>query len=428
MEGIHPILVPVEPLNMTDIIESTKLKEKSYLSVLESLRKIGIFPCKRVTNEESGMISLEPTNCKLQLLFYCIAYSILSSASTLSMILIQHVVGSNLNILDFLIEFYKVGVGLHHSKFDLNLQGFFILFAGIIHLIILISLVAAKQDLCNVFNYLKCNIVDNLIMTKFVKKHCDWHLIKMGFCFVSFICFLTGFAMNNINHFNFNIWTISPILICWSFFNGWFLAPVMAFHIYFLEISLMLVPWSWSLKDRLNESPSNYHLLEEAKKVLTSLEMISKTISKIIFWLFTLVLVATIICTYIMVAFFLTQEEFTLPVILNMLGYGGVVSLYFKFAYGYCVFTQDIKEIIHSIKRAILDLDINSDDILTLNGKPVRAKHWQKRIASGFEEFQGFHGNNYFVLGKPLLSSITANFITYLTILVQFKVSELSVK
>ena len=67
MEGIHPILVPVEPLNMTDIIESTKLKEKSYLSVLESLRKIGIFPCKRVTNEESGMISLEPTNCKLQL-------------------------------------------------------------------------------------------------------------------------------------------------------------------------------------------------------------------------------------------------------------------------------------------------------------------------------------------------------------------------
>ena len=98
------------------------------------------------------------------------------------------------------------------------------------------------------------------------------------------------------------------------------------------------------------------------------------------------------------------------------------------FAYGYCVFTQDIKDDIHGIKRAIVDLDINPDDLLTSNGKTVRAKHLQKRIASGLDEFQGFHGNNYFVLGKPLLTSITANFITYLIILVQFKVSELSVK
>ena len=85
-----------------------------------------------------------------------------------------------------------------------------------------------------------------------------------------------------------------------------------------------------------------------------------------------------------------------------------------------------IKDDIHGIKTAILDLHINPDDILTLNGKTFRVKHWQKRIASGLGEFQGFHGNNYFVLEKPLLTSITANFITYLIILVQFKVSELS--
>ena len=80
-----------------------------------------------------------------------------------------------------------------------------------------------------------------------------------------------------------------------------------------------------------------------------------------------------------------------------------------------------IKDDIHGIKTAILDLHINPDDILTLNGKTFRVKHWQKRIASGLGEFQGFHGNNYFVLKKPLLTSITANFITYLIILVQFK-------
>ena len=129
-----------------------------------------------------------------------------------------------------------------------------------------------------------------------------------------------------------------------------------------------------------------------------------------------------------MVTFFLNQEEFTAPVILTILGWGATVSLFLWFAYGYCVFTQDIKGDIHGIKVAILDLDIHPDDLWTSNGKTLRIKHWQKRIASGLAEFQGFHGNNYFVLGKPLLTSITANFITYLIILVQFKVSELSAK
>ena len=261
-----------------------------------------------------------------------------------------------------------------------------------------------------------------------MKKSCDWHLIKMGFCVFLFINFLIGFAMKNIDHFNLSILTFLPHLTCWFLQNVWFLAPVLSFHIYFLEISVMLLPWTWSLKEKLKESPSNYAHLDEAEKTLSSLEMISKAISKIIFWLFTLILVATIICTYLMVAFFLNQQDFTVSVFLTILGYGGMVSLYVRFAYGYCVFTQDIKDDIHGIKVAILDLDIHPDDLWTSNGKTLRVKHWQKRIASGLAEFQGFHGNNYFVLGKPLLTSITANFITYLIILVQFKVSESSVK
>ena len=132
-----------------------------------------------------------------------------------------------------------------------------------------------------------------------MKKSCDWHLIKMGFCVFLFINFLIRFIMKNINHFNLNILTVLPLLTCWFFQNVWFLAPILSFHIYFLEISVMLLPWSWSLKEKLKALPSNYNLLEEAKNILSGLEMISKAISKIIFWLFTLILVATIICTYL---------------------------------------------------------------------------------------------------------------------------------
>ena len=315
---IRPILVPFKPLNMVDLTESLKLKDQTYLPFLELLRKIGIFPCKRVRNEESGEITLVPTNGKLQLLLYCIVSSILSAAAVLTLILIQSSSGTNLNYLDFVIEYWKAGAGLQHSKFDLNIQGFFFLFLSIIHIVIQISLAAAKQDLCEVFNYLKLHGLRDNPMTNCVKKSCDWHLIKMGFCVFSFIIYLIGFAMKNSNHFNLNILTFLPHLTCWFIQSVWFLAPILSFHIYFLEISVMLLPWTWSLKEKLKESPSNYAHLDEAEKTLSSLEMISKAISKIIFWLFTWILEAIIICTYLMVTFFLNQEEFTAHILFEL--------------------------------------------------------------------------------------------------------------
>ena len=65
---------------MVDLTESTEHKDQTYLPFLELLQKIGVFPCKRVTNEaneEGGKITLVPTNGKLQLLLYCIASFIL---------------------------------------------------------------------------------------------------------------------------------------------------------------------------------------------------------------------------------------------------------------------------------------------------------------------------------------------------------------
>ena len=45
-------------------------------------------------------------------------------------------------------------------------------------------------------------------------------------------------------------------------------------------------------------------------------------------------------------------------------------------------------------------------------------------VISKMEKFQGFEAGGFVKLGKPFLSSIFANFITYLIILLQFKISE----
>ena len=156
--------------------------------------------------------------------------------------------------------------------------------------------------------------------------------------------------------------------------------------------------------------------------------MFTETISPSIFWLFVMNLIMAVVGVYLLVAFFISQDEFGLSIILLMIGYGSFGGLFIFLAERYCNFSQIIKDSIDGIKNDILDLDINEDQVCIIDGNVRKLKHVKKRIVSGLDGFQGFHGNGYFTLGKELLTSIVANFVTYLIILVQFKVSDVSSK
>ena len=45
-------------------------------------------------------------------------------------------------------------------------------------------------------------------------------------------------------------------------------------------------------------------------------------------------------------------------------------------------------------------------------------------ICSLLEDFQGYNANGFFNVNHSLISGVTANFVTYLIILVQFRLSE----
>ena len=139
-------------------------------------------------------------------------------------------------------------------------------------------------------------------------------------------------------------------------------------------------------------------------------------------------LIMTIVEIYLIVAFFISQDEMTFPNVLLMIGYGGFGGLFIFLSYNYCNFSQIIKDAIDDIKKDIIDLDINENLVCVFDGKVTKMKQVRKRLVNGLDGFKGFHGNGYFTLGKELLTSIVANFVTYLIILVQFKVSEMSAK
>ena len=64
------------------------------------------------------------------------------------------------------------------------------------------------------------------------------------------------------------------------------------------------------------------------------------------------------------------------------------------------------------MKRRILDIQFQTGQA--------------EAVISLLEEFKGFNAKGFFTLNHSLLTGMTANFVTYLVILVQFKQSESS--
>jgi hypothetical protein len=84
--------------------------------------------------------------------------------------------------------------------------------------------------------------------------------------------------------------------------------------------------------------------------------------------------------------------------------------------------SEDIKQRLRRLKEDIRNISVR-DDFVEINGNFHLESYARQNLIYTLSEFQGFDACGFVTLGKPLLSSIFANFITYLIILIQFKIS-----
>ena len=71
-------------------------------------------------------------------------------------------------------------------------------------------------------------------------------------------------------------------------------------------------------------------------------------------------------------------------------------------------------------------LPIQENQKVILGSEIHSAIHARDFVARKLEAFKGFDGSGFFTLNKEFLSGVAANFLTYLIVLVQFKVGESS--
>ena len=85
----------------------------------------------------------------------------------------------------------------------------------------------------------------------------------------------------------------------------------------------------------------------------------------------------------------------------------GLIYLVFRF----CSTSEDLAINVQELKEWIMEnLSGNVGEIDT--------------ITFHLQDFQGFDGNGFFILNHSMVTAMTANIVTYLVILVQFKQSE----
>ena len=202
-----------------------------------------------------------------------------------------------------------------------------------------------------------------------------------------------------------------PYIIFRIFDLQFIFAPIVSFHLYFLECLSKIESWMNLIKKETNQKL----LLEECNELMSGLHLLTTAVSKIIFWLITSILLLSIVEAYIMITYILAPTEFNQATTFLMVGYGFFGLFFLYFLYSYCTFSQFIKDSSDQIKLILLN-----------NPETNQTKLLKTRVLLKFETWNGFHGNGYFTLGKSLLTAVVANFITYLIILIQFKVSELS--
>ena len=205
-----------------------------------------------------------------------------------------------------------------------------------------------------------------------------------------------------------------PYIIFRTFDLQFIFAPIVSFHLYFLECLSKIESWMNLIKVKLTKETNQNFILDECNELMSGLHLLTDAISSIIFWLITSILLLSIVEAYIMIVYILSPTEFNQATIFLMVGYGFFGIFFLYFLYSYCTFSQFIKDSSDQIKLILLN-----------NPEKDENKIQKTQALLKFETWNGFHGNGYFTLGKSLLTAVVANFITYLIILIQFKVSEL---
>ena len=194
------------------------------------------------------------------------------------------------------------------------------------------------------------------------------------------------------------------------------------------DLCIMLIMWARCIE----QLESIEDIMKESKHFLNGLNKVATIISSPLFWIITQLQIGLILWVFVSltIIFFPAQSEsgknvidilqlclwmwfqFVVdafsewPEFIGNLGnsFGMILQLMFL-----CKLSEELATEVSNINTKLL--------------KSQSSKGQTDSISSQLEKFKGFSANGYFTVNHSLLTGMTANFVTYMVILIQFQQS-----
>ena len=177
------------------------------------------------------------------------------------------------------------------------------------------------------------------------------------------------------------------------------------------EVCHHLTLWTMSLIQKLQSNENfDFEPMEECSRFFEKgLRRSKDAFSGMLFWITTIYLMEMIFCAYFAMSFmFNSYDEGFSP-----------VKILFIFAFFLVILTLHY---INNLSQEVTDnLGTLKECIAQTSAIPFEDK-WQ--MIGKMNSFHGFDGYGYFTLGRSHLTSIAANFTTFIIVLIQFKLAE----
>ena len=381
-------------------------------------RFLGCFPCKKVVNTESGTKELKPMDWKLYwMLYFAVGLPFTLAGPLMSTLVFYFETGKISGLYDCII---MLNPHLAESYIDQTLQLLMSGFTFLLVFTIQFQNSKLKDFLC---------IIPSFGLQR--SKRSNWKILKPLLTFyvtASITCCLNATMpiyilfkcqLASLHWFIYLLMFLMQILsLCVMNF------PLSVFFGITLEYFILIEDVCQQLQSKPFESS-----IKRSMSLWKCIETVRKMLSSNIFYITIILSIEMLILLYIF-SFGIVINVESMTFLEKAFGKLFIISFFLCFflLYWYMnILSQRITEQVHGLADYLRHVNIsNESEMIVFKGHDVPLSTVKTCLLKKFDDFQGFDGKGYFTLGKSLLKNLLAFCVTYLVILVQFRMTERS--
>ena len=205
------------------------------------------------------------------------------------------------------------------------------------------------------------------------------------------------------------------------------LLPFLIFVAISLEVLIGLMDFCEKLKQKIR-SDDSATLFLEFSDLMDYLEQSKKVLSPNYFYITTMLSVEVLLFSFIFLFHLVNKwNDMTTMMLMLLVSNGFYLLMICSLLWFLNIWPERATNKIYELKRHLKNLYV-SDELsikkMEFEGQLVPPSFLKARIEQELDEFRGFDGKGYFILGKSLLKNLLAFCVTYLVILIQFRLTE----